>query len=162
MERKKARFIDFSDETSVINIGAATQILGGISNVAPKTIFLSYSNKDIDLAKEIKSFLAKDFDVFLAREDIRLSDDWPERIKAEIQSRHLFISLRTVNFFGNTIAEQESGIAMGLDKNIIPLFNGVDPKDSGLLYTTNGFIFEMQKTTEENCKELSKQLLLIE
>lgn len=162
-DKYKARFIDFSDDTVVVVANDTNLVLGGAYEVERNTIFFAYSDKDKKLAQQIKFGLKKDFDIFLAYDDLDLSDKWSERIRNEIECRHFFIALRTENYFGSVIAEQECGIAVGLDKKIIPLFFvGVDPKDTGFLYESHGFIFDAQKTVEENCRELSEKLLLME
>lgn len=161
-DKYRARFIDFSDDSVVTGVESIGVVFGANCEIIDNTIFLSHSGKDKDLAKEIKSALNDNFDVFIAYEDLKLSDRWKERIKNEISCRKFFIALITKNYFDSIISMQESGIAIGLDKNIIPVFIDVEPKDTSLLYDSHGFVFDAQKTMEYNYTELSKKLLLID
>jgi hypothetical protein len=156
----KTRFIDFSDNSVVIK--EESLALGATCDLKDNTIFFTYSNKDKILASKIKLELKKyNFDVFLAYEDLDLSDDWSKKIKNKIKCCRFFLSLRTGNFYKNTFAIQEEGMAIALDKKIIPLFVNVSPKDCGYLYEYHGLIFNDQEI-ERDCRRLTEGILKLE
>lgn len=156
----KTRFIDFSDDNVVIK--EEFLALGATYDLKDNTIFFAYSDKDKILASKIKSELKKyNFDVFFAYEDLDLSDDWSKKIRNEIQCRRFFLSLRTGNFYKTTFAVQEEGMAIALDKKIIPLFVNVSPKDCGYLYKYHGLIFNDQEI-ERDCRRLAEGILKLE
>jgi TIR domain len=88
----------------------------------PVKAFISYSHKDRALAREVKEQLAN-FGVpaFLAHEDIKPSAAWLTTIQAELRGCDLFLPLLTNNFPRSKWTDQESGVALGLDKLIVPL-----------------------------------------
>ncbi len=157
IQNNAIRFIDFTDRSNITkerDLG-----LGVTCELEDNTIFFAYSDRDKILASKIKSELKKyNFDVFLACEDLDLSECWFEKNRKEIYCRRFFISLRTDNFFNSICATQEEGMAIILDKNIIPLFVNVDPKDSGYLYKYHGLIFNDQEI-ERDCHKLVEGIL---
>lgn len=89
-------------------------------------VFLSYSTKDKELAGRIKRTLEEvgedlSVTVFLAHEDLKVSEQWRERIVAELQECHVFIPLITGKFKGSDWTNQETGIALAGGKKIVPL-----------------------------------------
>jgi hypothetical protein len=104
-------------------------------------IFISYHHNDSRLAGEIKHLLEKKgFTVFLAHEDIDSSVEWGTAIQAHLESCTALMALVTKNFNKSPYTNQEVGIAMGMDKSIIPLaFDRRKLKDlPGFLATKQG------------------------
>lgn len=84
-------------------------------------IFLSHSDKDKNIASELKSKLSKHgLSVFLAHEDIDMGSDWVSRLYEEIQSSKIFIMLLTKNYHSSSYTDQETGIAINC-KTILPI-----------------------------------------
>lgn len=113
------------------------QFLKNIDNMTGKTVseseaqvfpsdvikvFLSYSTKDKKQAGSFKHTLEKyGLDVFLAHEDIRPSEQWQNEIVTRLRECHIFIPLFSSNFPGSKWTDQETGIAFGLKKKVIPV-----------------------------------------
>lgn len=85
-------------------------------------VFISYSNKDKQVASRIKAILA-DFDIesFMAHEDIFISEEWRNRILEELSQSDVFIPILSDNFRNSDWCSQESGIACFRNILIIPL-----------------------------------------
>ena len=131
-----------------------------LEDVSPIEIFISYSNKDKVLAGEIKTQLeVMGFNVFLAHEDIEPNTEWQIEIIKNLKKCDVFIPLISENFEESDWTDQETGIAFGLDKYIIPISIDVAPY---------GFIGKIQslkcRTSPETCAKiweiLSKTSLL--
>src|SRR3990172_467966 len=91
-------------------------------------IFLSYSNKGKDLAGKIKRFLeGYGLQAFLAHDDIRPTEEWMDRILAELEVCHVFIPILTDDFLESGWTGQETGIAISRKVKIIPLKVTADP-----------------------------------
>jgi len=152
----KIRFIDFSDCN---NNQKKFSTLGAVPNsILGNKIFLSYSDEDRDLVIKIKFNLEQNnFSVFVAHEDLKLGNKWSEEITNKIRNCRFFLALRTENFYKSTVAEQECGMAMGLDKEIIPVFVDVKIEECGFLRERQGFIFDKQKI-EESCTSLASAI----
>jgi len=88
----------------------------------PVKPFISYSHKDRALAREVKDQLGHfGLQAFLAHEDIKPSAAWVTTIQAELRGCDPFLPLLTNNFPRSEWTDQESGVALGLDKLIVPL-----------------------------------------
>ncbi|MCJ7458380.1 MAG: toll/interleukin-1 receptor domain-containing protein [candidate division Zixibacteria bacterium] len=91
-------------------------------------VFVSYSTRDKKIAGAIKQCLEQyGMDVFLAHEDITPSAKWQEEIIRELRQSDVFLPLLTKNFQGSEWTDQETGIAFGDEKFIIPLKVDIDP-----------------------------------
>ena len=91
-------------------------------------IFLSYSNKDKDLAGSIKRFLERySLQAFLAHDDIKPTEEWMETILEELEVCHVFIPILTDDFLKSGWTGQETGIAVARKVKIISLKVTVDP-----------------------------------
>lgn len=85
-------------------------------------VFLSYSTKDKLIAKEIKEILSElNLDVFLAHEDIYVSEEWRNRILNEFSKTDIFLCLLSKDYIESDWCLQESGIAMYKNDKIVPL-----------------------------------------
>lgn len=92
------------------------------------SIFVSYSNKDRNIAGQIKESLENfGFDVFLAHEDIKPSTEWQERILKELRTCDIFLAVLTEEFRDSEWTGQETGIAFAANKLIIALKVDIDP-----------------------------------
>ncbi len=91
-------------------------------------IFISYSSNDKVLAGDLKADLdTYGFDTFLAHEDIDFATDWEKQILRELKSCDIFIPILSESFKESDWASQEIGIAIELQKKILPLSHGIDP-----------------------------------
>lgn len=91
-------------------------------------VFISYSSTDKVYAGELKDFLQiYGLSVFLAHEDIRPTLDWKEEIIRNLRLCDIFIPIISSDFSLSEWTDQETGIAFGLEKFIIPIRMGKDP-----------------------------------
>ena len=76
-------------------------------------IFLSYATDDRRLAGGIKDGVeVYGFRVFLAHEDLVPSEEWQQRIRAELRRCDVFIPLISENFRPSDWTDQEAGYAL--------------------------------------------------
>jgi len=91
-------------------------------SVRPIKLFLSYSTKDRLIATEIKEALVFfGFEVFLAHQDVRPSLKWQQTILHELKACDVFLPLLTRNFRSSFWTDQECGVALVLEKEILPV-----------------------------------------
>ena len=110
------------------------------------TAFLSYSTLDRHAAAVLKQHLERaSISVFMAHEDILVSEEWRLRLLKELRSSDIFVCLLSQNYLNSPWCMQESGVAafrrglvvvpLQLDKTLPPGFlNAVqasrfDPND---------------------------------
>lgn len=103
--------------------------------------FISYSTADKIFAGSVKKALEEyEIEAFLAHEDLQVSDEWKERIQAELRQVDVFVAILSTNFKNSLWCEQELGfIVSRSDVLIIPL--SVDGT------TPYGFIGHLQGQT---------------
>jgi hypothetical protein len=103
-------------------------------------IFISYSNKDKIIAGKIAQLLTvKGIAVFLAHEDIEVSDEWRSEILDHLINDNYMVSLLTNNYAESTWENQEAGYIMGKGgKNISLIMNGTDIKKFAFLESLQG------------------------
>lgn len=90
--------------------------------------FLSYSHQDRQLAGLTKGFLdLYRFDTFLAHEDLQPSEEWQKTILLRLKDCTIFLPLLTDAFTKSDWTDQETGIAVGLKKIIVPLKVTINP-----------------------------------
>jgi len=90
--------------------------------------FLSYSHADKQLAGLIKGSLDYyDFDVFLAHEDLEPSVEWRDVILLKLKECAVFLPLLTKSFKSSDWTDQETGIAVGFKKIVVPLRVTMNP-----------------------------------
>ena len=89
--------------------------------------FVSYSTKDKHEAAEVKAALRElGVECFLAHDDIRVSEEWKDRVIEELADCDVFIPLLSKNFRSSDWTAQEIGFAFAKkDIFIIPL--SLDP-----------------------------------
>ncbi len=91
-------------------------------------IFISHSHHDRETAGEIKKRLASyGASVFVAHDDIRPTQEWQDAIIENLKTCDAFLALLTDRFADSDWTDQETGIAVALDKIIIPLKIDLDP-----------------------------------
>lgn len=91
-------------------------------------IFISHSHHDRELAGEIKKRLVSfGASVFIAHDDIRPTQEWQDAIKENLKTCDAFLALLTDRFANSDWTDQETGIAIALDKIIIPVKIDLDP-----------------------------------
>ena len=121
-------------------------------------IFLSHSHMDKKIASELKSNLSRyGLSVFLAHEDIEVGAHWPSKLYEEIQNSKIFIMLLTKNFHSSKYTDQETGIAIGCKKKILPIcIDGTIPY--GFAYTIHAITcsYPFEESKIENVAKICK------
>lgn len=86
-------------------------------------VFISYSSRDKSLAGLFKQCFENyaGFSVFLAHEDISPALDWELNIIKNLKEADVVIPLITDNFRNSDFTDQELGMALALNKIIIPI-----------------------------------------
>jgi hypothetical protein len=96
-------------------------------NSFPK-VFLSYSSIDKVIAGDIKRNLENyGLEVFLAHEDIEPSIEWEKEIFFRLKNCDIFIPIVSANFRNSKFTDQETGIAIGDGKLIVPVSIDMTP-----------------------------------
>ena len=114
-------------------------------------IFISYANEDRELAGNIKSTLQHEygFDVFLAHDDIRPTEEWENVIISNLRTCDVLVTLLTENYINSEWTDQESGFALCREILIIPVKVRVNP---------HGFVKRYQaltlRTVESACRNI--------
>jgi predicted adenine nucleotide alpha hydrolase (AANH) superfamily ATPase len=128
-------------------------------------LFLSYSVKDRELAGEVKQRLSgAGFDVFLAHEDIKPTDEWLRRIETELKRCHVFIAILSGNFRNSEWTDQEAGYALSRcrtsRKRCLILSLVVSP----MPLRPHGFLKDFQalkldrERVEDSCKSVARTI----
>ena len=105
-------------------------------------VFISYSNNDIDEANRIYAIFKKnDIHCFLASEEIKLGENWDDRIFEELIKSDMFIFLVSENYKNSFWCNQEASIGYlkreCSDAFVIPLLiDNVNPY--GIFYKIQG------------------------
>ena len=82
--------------------------------------FISYSHKDRVCARLVKQILAEvGVEGFLAHEDLKVSDEWQERILEELRECALFIPILSARFLESAWTLQEVGFIVSRPKVVI-------------------------------------------
>lgn len=89
----------------------------------PPRLFVSYCDTAKEIAGKLKLILEDCFgmQVLLAHEDIRPTAKWGGAILKELKTCDVFLPLLTRNFPESEWTDQETGMAVALNKTIIPL-----------------------------------------
>ena len=110
-------------------------------------IFISHSHHDRETAGEIKKRLASyGASVFVAHDDIRPTQEWQDAIIENLKTCDAFLALLTDRFADSDWTDQETGIAVALDKVIIPIKIDLDPY--GFIGKVSGFEMEFRQRRE--------------
>lgn len=85
-------------------------------------VFLSHSKEDKKIGGLFKKKLAPfGVDVFLAHEDIEGGIDWKTKLYSEIKNCEIFIVLLSDNYHKANFTDQELGMGLAYEKNVIPV-----------------------------------------
>jgi len=103
-------------------------------------VFFSYSHEDRVMAGKIATILkGKEFDVFLAHEDIEVSKEWRDQIFEHLKACGFLVALLTPGFEKSVWANQEAGYMHGKDGKVVPLImKGIEIKRFGFLEALQG------------------------
>src|SRR3989344_9124222 len=112
-------------------------------------IFVSYSSNDRKVVGEIKNSIERfGLSVFLAHEDIIPSSDWQIEIIKNLKGCDIFLPFLTNNFISSDWTDQESGMAVALDKFILPI--NVETVPYGFINRWHAFKFDISNL-ENSC-----------
>jgi hypothetical protein len=116
-------------------------------------LFLSHSSKDKKLATDLKdAFERLGLDVFVAHQDIKPSVKWADEILRQLRASDIFLALLTKNFKTSDWADQEAGIAISLEKVILPVVASAKPH--GFLSHHQAY-FLNHSNLRESCAEIA-------
>jgi TIR domain len=131
----------------------------------PILSFLSYSHKDRLLAGSIRdAFWLYGISAFLAHEDIQPSQEWQDEISRTLHACEVFFPLLTDSFHGSDWTDQETGIAVALNKIIVPLKATLNPYGFIGRYQAQAFPGEKRNGAlnlpgiDENCWKVVRSL----
>lgn len=89
---------------------------------APARAFISYNKEDINLATIIKRDLTFfGLSVFLAKQDLTPGGNFDTEILQNLESSDIFLPILTKNYYKSEYTDQETGVAVVLNKLILPL-----------------------------------------
>ena len=92
-------------------------------------VFISYSSKDkVDFDKLTRALNEIGFESFIAKEDIKLSELWKNKIIKQLNESDIIIAILSDNFMKSNYCNHELGIAIHRNMLIIPL--SIDNKES--------------------------------
>lgn len=119
-------------------------------------IFISYAHQDRELVGNIKSILQDEygFDVFLAHDDIRPTEEWEAVIISNLRTSNVLVGLLTENYNNSEWTDQESGFALCRKILVIPVKIRVNPH--GFLKRYQALTF---RTIESVCKNIFKLII---
>jgi hypothetical protein len=123
-------------------------------------VFLSYAHENRVLAGKIASLLKnRDIDVFLAHEDIEVSEEWRKEILKHLKTDRILIALLTPEYERSVWTNQEAGYVLGKEGKNIPLIVGnVDIKKFGFLESFQGIPI-LEENIEDSIDEIIKAIL---
>jgi len=98
------------------------------------TAFISYAHADRKYGAQAKAALAEvEIDGFLAHEDLKVSEEWRDRILEVLRRCDVFIPLLSANFLSSKWAPQEAGFIISRPKVAITPLSIDGTKPSGFL-----------------------------
>jgi len=93
-------------------------------------LFLSYSHKDLELAKELyDGFTDAGLQCFISEKDISASEQWEDKIREAIHKSKRILLLITPRSINSHWVLLESGAAWVLKKNLVPALAYVKPEE---------------------------------
>jgi hypothetical protein len=123
-------------------------------------IFISYASTDKNIAGEIADKFKRyaGFEVFLGHDDLEYSPDWLKDIWEKLNKADIVLPLLSENFLNSGFANQEMGIAIARNKDVIPLtLDGTKPK--GFIYLKQAKSCILQ--TEDSLINIVAEIYLI-
>jgi hypothetical protein len=118
------------------------------------TVFVSYSSKDcdrIDFDKITNTLDEIGFRSFIAKEDIKLSQLWENKILKQLDESHIIVAILSKNFKSSNYCDLELGIATHRDILVIPLY--LEPTES------YGFFKKYQSRPFEKYREMQEAII---
>lgn len=120
-------------------------------------VFISYSSKDSILAGKINDCFEKcvGFEVFLAHDDLTVSNNWPKEILKHLTEADFVVPLLSRKFMRSFFANQEIGIAFCKELKMIPFsLDGIN---------SDGFIRDIQahKSRSWNDSEILRAVVTV-
>ena len=91
------------------------------SKPAMPLLFISYSNKDKEIAARVAKIVGEKAKTFLAHEQIGVSESWRDEILKNLRSCTAIICIVTENFSESEWTSQEAGFVYGKDRKVISL-----------------------------------------
>lgn len=93
-------------------------------------VFISYSDKDRDIANHIKDQLQlSGLNPFMAEKGIKFGEHFPDELRRHLKNSMQMCLVFTQNGLTGEWVKIEAGAAWVLDKKIVPILIGTDPKD---------------------------------
>lgn len=130
MEKVVKIAADIGIDISPYNEAAqSAQPSSGVWTSGKQKVFISHLAKDKEKASKIQhDLLLSNISGFVAHEDIEPTRDWQDSIESALKTMDVLVALITPGFFSSTWTNQEIGYALGLNKRIITVKIGDDPK----------------------------------
>jgi hypothetical protein len=104
-------------------------------------IFISYSTKDKKLARIIYNKMSLKYNLFLAHDDIKISDEWRSIILDNLKKCDYLVTIVTENFLKSCWTNQEVGFALARNIPIASIFF-TSEKKAGFLESKQGIVVE--------------------
>ena len=126
------------------------------------SVFISYSTHDKKIGGRFKCCLESycGFHAFIAHDDIPPSTIFEEEIKNAINKCDIFIPLISQVFKDSDFTDQETGIAVSLNKKIIPIkLENLNPY--GFMSKYQAMKYEKPRTQYSNIDNVKKLVLAI-
>ena len=93
-------------------------------------VFISYSFKDAEIAKFLFKHLKNEgLNVFKAPISINPGERWDEEILKNLKNSSWILFLASKEACVSPIVQQEIGVALGTEKNIVPVVWDMDPSE---------------------------------
>lgn len=93
-------------------------------------VFVSYSVKDREIAEFLSKHLADEgLDVFRAPLSVSPGERWDETILEKLKSSPWVLFLASRVACASPVVQQEVGIALGTQKNLVPIVWDMDPSE---------------------------------
>ena len=93
-------------------------------------VFVSYSFKDGEIARFLSKHLENEgLNVFRAPISIYPSERWDEKILKNLKNSPWVLFLASKDACASPIVQQEIGVALGTEKNIVPVVWDMDPSE---------------------------------
>ncbi|MBC7878466.1 MAG: toll/interleukin-1 receptor domain-containing protein [Anaerolineales bacterium] len=121
-----------------------------------KQLFISYSRKDTEFARQLtKSFSTQNLEAWVDWQDIPPSVDWMKEIQMGIEQADIFVLIVSPDSIRSDVCAQEVTHAVLNGKRIIPVIAGeIDAKDAPATITHLNWIFFLNSHgTYENAFE---------